>query len=152
MLVKFEKPTPETIQFIADNMRDEDAAEVMAVGNMTPWQAIDISIKTSHFSTVGTVDGTPVAIFGLSVHNIVTGEGSPWMLCSRQALDHKRGFFTDTPQAVEAMLNICPKLSNYVHVNNKLSIRWLKWLGFTIEEPIPYGVNGELFHPFYMVR
>ena len=41
-------------------------------------------------------------------------------------------------------------LENYVDARNTLSIKWLKWLGFKVEDPIPYGVNGEPFHKFTM--
>jgi hypothetical protein len=30
-----------------------------------------------------------------------------------------------------------------------MSVRWLAWMGFTIDEPEPIGVNGEMFHLFH---
>ncbi|MCP6429157.1 hypothetical protein NL523_27970, partial [Klebsiella pneumoniae] len=34
-------------------------------------------------------------------------------------------------------------------IHNSLSIDWLKWLGFTFDEPAPYGKDGSLFYHFY---
>ena len=152
MSVKFEAPTEESIQFIADNMRDEDVTEVWATARHNPREAIDISIKCSHYASVVTINGTPMVILGLSVHNVLTGSGAPWLLGTHQALGHKRKFLSETHQVVDAMLNICPNLHNFVYAENKISIRWLKWMGFSIGDPIPYGPAGELFHPFNMTR
>lgn len=152
-VVNFVKPTPEAIKFIADNMRPEDVVEVYATANMDPHEALMIEHHgAADYRTIGTADGIPVAIFGLTVHNPLTRLGVPWMLSATQILDYKKDILRYSPQVVDNMLDICPKLLNYVHTENKLSIRWLKWLGFKIEDPVPYGVNGELFHPFHQER
>ena len=43
-----------------------------------------------------------------------------------------------------------PYMFNYVDVRHKEAIRWLKWLGFTLNEPTPYGPFGLPFHKFHM--
>jgi hypothetical protein len=43
-----------------------------------------------------------------------------------------------------------PEMRNYVDARHARSIRWLKWLGFTIEEARPMGFAGLPFHPFGM--
>jgi len=39
-------------------------------------------------------------------------------------------------------------LYNYVDARNVKSIKWLRWLGFQLDEPAPYGVRGLPFHRF----
>ena len=39
-------------------------------------------------------------------------------------------------------------LYNYVHIDNKVSIRWLKYFGFVITKELPYGHAQEMFYHF----
>jgi hypothetical protein len=41
------------------------------------------------------------------------------------------------------------KLQGHIYSENTFALQWAKFMDFTIEEPQPYGVNGELFHKFY---
>jgi hypothetical protein len=147
-VVEFGPPTPEAIQFIADNMRKEDAAEVWAYCRHTPIEALEFSVKHSKKIVIVYGDGVPLTALGLCMRDFLSGTGVPWLLSAEQALKYKRQFLKLSPPIIEEMLDICPKLVNYVHADNKLSIRWLKWLGFTIEDPEPTGPQGELFHRF----
>ena len=151
-MVKFGPPTQEAIQFIADNMREEDIIEVWASGRHTPIEALEMSIKNSRKIVIVYADDVPLAALGIVSRDFLSGVGVPWLLSADQALKHKRQFLELSPPVIEEMLDMCPKLINYVHAENRLSIRWLKWLGFTIEDAKPTGPGGELFHRFTMER
>jgi hypothetical protein len=105
-------------------------------------------MKNSRKVVVVYDDDTPLAILGIVLRDFLSGVGVPWLLSTEQALKHKRQFLELSPPVIEEMMSMCSRLVNYVHVDNKLSIRWLKWLGFTVEDPKP----GELFHRFTMER
>jgi hypothetical protein len=150
--VKFVKPTPELMQVIASDMRQADVDEVWASNQYTPLEALHEGFKRSELSVVVTVNDEPCVMLGLVVHSALTGSGIPWLLGTNNALNYKRNFFTQVPDVIDAMLDVCPRLFNYVHVENKVSIRWLKRIGFTFDDPIPYGHSGELFHKFYLER
>lgn len=149
--VKFGKPTPEAIKFIADNMREADAVEVRASGGYTPIEALELSMKKSIRSVIVYADDVPLTALGVAPKGILSDVGIPWLLSAEQSLKHKREFLKLSPPVIDEMLDIYPKLINYVHNKNKLSIRWLKWLGFTIENPEPIR-TGELFHRFHIER
>lgn len=150
--VKFYRPTEEMIQHIADNMRKADRIEVMASDGHTPLEALQQSLKMSQSATVACVEGVPCVIFGLVIHNLIEGTGSPWMLGTEGSLKHRRQFLIETPLVIDEMLRTCIKLFNHVHVKNRESVRWLKWLGFTFDNPAPFGVAGEEFQRFYIER
>lgn len=151
-MVKFGPPTQEAIQFIADNMREEDIIEVWASGRHTPIEALEMSIKKSRKAVIVYADDVPLAALGIVLRDFLSGVGVPWLLSADQALKHKRQFLELSPPVIEEMLDLCPKLVNYVHAENRLSIRWLEWLGFTIEDAKSTGPAGELFHRFTMER
>lgn len=150
-VVKLVRHNDELLVEIASNMREADRIEVKASSGLTPYESLKYSCDKSNFTVVVMVDDMPIAVFGLSVINALTGLGTPWLLSSEEAMNHKREFFKLSPSIIQEMLSICPKLYNYVHAENKVSIKWLKWLGFTVEsDPVEYGVKGEKFHKFYM--
>ena len=151
-MVEFRKPAHESVQYVADHMRSHDVDEVWASGEFTPAQALDASLEKSQYVCVAWVDDEPCAVFGMIVQDILGGVGIPWMLATEGAMDHKREFLIQTPTIITGMLDICPILYNYVHSENRSSIRWLRWLGFEIEQPLPLGKHGELFHRFYRTR
>lgn len=151
-MVDIRKPTPEAIRFIADNMREADAVEVMASGGYTPVEALEVSIKASLIVGIVYHDDTPLTALGMTRPNLVSNVGIPWLLSAEQALKYKREFLRLSPPVIQEMLDICPELVNHVHIENKLSIRWLMWLGFTVEDPKPINTTGELFRRFHMKR
>ena len=152
MSVRFVNPTPFDLTYIANTMRSGDIDEVWASHNATPFEALKISINASEYCVVALADDEPVAVFGLIVRDMLTGTGCPWLLGSESVKNYRRELLEYSPQVVSEMLEICPRLYNYVDVRNKPSIRWLKWLGFEFEPATPYGVEGLPFHRFYRTR
>lgn len=149
-MITFKPVTPEAIQHVADNMRKADAVEVWASSHMTPLEALESSVKLSDYVTVAYAGDIPLVIFGLIKGTMLSRNGIPWLLGTEYALKYRREFLLKTPGVIKEMLDICPTLSNYVHDANRVSIRWLKWLGFTIDEPEAIGKNGEMFHRFHI--
>lgn len=147
------EPTDALMASIADDMRDEDIAEVWASDHHTPLEALSTSWHGSDYTSVLTVDdGKPLLAVGLSKRDMLVGTGVLWMLGTNRALRYRKIFISQAKLILEESLSICPRLVNRVHGKNKVSIRWLTRLGFFIEAPAPYGPDGELFHPFHLER
>lgn len=151
-MVHFVKPTVELIESIAADMRQADADEVWASNHHTPLESLMKGWELSDLSTVIMGDNEPLVMIGLVKRDMLTGSGVIWMLGANRALNYKKEFFRQTKPVIDEMLTICPRLCNMVHSKNTNSIQWLKWLGFTIDEPIPHGPDDELFHRFHLER
>ena len=152
MGAEFVKPTRELVEAIAADMRQADADEVWVSSHQTPIEALLEGWKASDFAVIVTVDGEPCVMMGLVIRDILTGAGVPWLLGTENALKYKRHFITQVPPVIDEMSSICPRLFNYVHTENKVSMQWLKRIGFTIDDPIPFGLDKELFHRFHLER
>ena len=150
-MFKFCRPVESNMLHIAQHMRHADQVEVMASHGQTPRQAIFSSVKLSNFCTIATLeDDTPFAVFGLVLGSCVSGKGSPWLLGTDDIDRNVREFVEYSRQIVGEMQERCKYLENYVHCDNRKSIRWLKAMGFTVSpSPIRYGVAGELFYHFH---
>ena len=152
MVVKldFVKPDDELLQLIALNIRPADRDELLAAGNKTVIDALYKSVKLSKTSVVACHNGTPLVIYGMGVPNQLGNTALPWMLGTVQSERFKREFMVYTARVIKEMLIEFPRLVNFVYHKNIRSIKWLKALGFTIDDAKPYGPYGELFHRFHM--
>lgn len=151
-VVEFVEPTAGAIQIIADDMREADRAEIWASHRSTPLKSLIKGVENSVSCAVVQIGGIPCAIVGLVIHDILSGKGSPWLLGTDHLMKHQSVLLKESPAVIDEMLKTCPKLFNHVHVDNKSSIRWLKWLGFKLASAEPYGVADELFHKFELKR
>ena len=133
---------------LAKTMRVEDIAEVWAAAHYTPAEALAMSIRHSEEVYTGLVDNRVLCIFGMARRTWISELGIPWLLASDLLPDHARRFLKGSREAFEHMKRGVPAMRNHVDVRNAQSIRWLKWLGFKIENPVPFGPDQVLFHPF----
>ena len=151
-MITWVKPTIAMIQSIADDMRQADVDEVWASNHHTPIESLMMGLDISDFATVAECDGEALVIIGLVKRDLLTGSGIVWMLGSNKALKHRKEFLRQTSAIINEMLTICPRLCNMVHSKNKKSMQWLRWLGFTIDDPQPHGPDNEMFHRFSLER
>jgi hypothetical protein len=80
--------------------------------------------------------------------SMATGIGSPWML-GTDALDHlSRPLARIARRYFDEVARVYPVLENQVDVRNTASIKLLKWLGCSFDEPRPYGAAGLPFMRF----
>jgi hypothetical protein len=124
---------PTTAEHVARlELRPADAAEVAAFG-MTREEALHDSVARSIWSETYLVDGVPAAIVGLGRSALVGGHGVPWMLASPICERYRKLLLLEGRRQVARMRAEAPPLVNYVHAVNYRAIRWLRWLGFTLE-------------------
>lgn len=145
------RPTqPGDAELLFANLRTADLAECQAYGREDIAAGIVSSVNRSVLCWSGLVDGELAAIIGVAPVSLMGGVGSPWMLGTPVLDAHSRVLVRRTPEYIAKMLKAFPHLVNFVHAENTTSVRWLRRLGFTLHEAVPYGPLGEPFHPFEM--
>ncbi|MEH4965229.1 hypothetical protein PO428_21830 [Escherichia coli] len=144
--------TAELIEAMLPNVRQVDVDEFMATNGWTPRRVLETGLRTSTFCCAGLINDEVVTIFGVAPGSMIGGNGIPWLVGTDALEKYQRTFLRRCGKVVNAMLNVYPYLENYVDARNHTARIWLHWLGFTIEEPQPYGANGLLFHRFHMER
>lgn len=133
----------------AIELREGDAMEVAAMG-ATKDEAFRTSLARSLWAETYLVGGVPAAMVGLGLSALVGGHGVPWLLTSPICEHHKKRFLVESRRQVARMLAEVTPLRNVVHADYGRAVRWLRWLGFTLEAPVE--INGALFRPFGMER
>lgn len=142
--------TPEDAEFIAAHARQSDIDELLAVANVTPLECLLNGLKISPQAYTGWIDGERVCMFGVSSISILTSLGAPWMVGTDAIDRHAFAFIKGSRATTRPLFAQWERLYNLVDARNTRAIRWLRFLGFTIEEAIPYGVENLPFHPFHL--
>jgi len=140
--------TIEHIERVAAHMRKSDRDEVFAAGAVTALEALRHSFDCSDESWAGLADGEPICIFGVAPRSMITGTGVPWLLGTPEIEKHALPFLRRSRRVMSEWRSRFELLENHVDARNTKSIQWLRWLGFTIHDAIPYGPFNLPFHPF----
>lgn len=133
-------------------MRQVDVDELNA--SIAPGSIEEIvreSVAMSTYCRVFTINDRLACIFGVVPANILTGIGHPWMLGTDLIERYSHLFIRRQRLYVAKIAGMYPKLLNCVDHRNKVSIHWLKKMGFDVsEEPVSLGKDGHPFHVFRM--
>jgi N-acetylglutamate synthase-like GNAT family acetyltransferase len=128
-------------------LREQDRKEIaLATGDHTAKVLLD-SLKASEEAWVAEeTDGTLLGIYGVAR---VEGMGGVWMLATPAVYRHSKALVKDGRAWILRVMERYPMLFNFVHAENTRSIAWLRKLGFTIGELVPFGAAQAPFHFFY---
>lgn len=117
------------VGYIAERMRAEDVAEVMAMGGFSPREALDHSLAQNGHAWTALFDGEPAAIFGVIPISLLSDGAIAWLLGTNVLITHWRAFARRSREVVAELHARYPVLANAAYVNSTLSLRWLRWLG-----------------------
>jgi RimJ/RimL family protein N-acetyltransferase len=131
-------------------LRDFDILELTACSSKPPEQQLKEAWEKSDMRWTVLKNGEVACVLGCC--GLKGKFGVPWLLGTDLSKKVKQAFVTDLKLCLAEMLREYRCLINYVHPQNKQSIRWLQWLGFKIKKPVPFGEFGILFHPFTMSK
>lgn len=134
------------VRTIARRMRKADRDEVKAASGKSPFEALAYSLRKSSAAWTAMVDGRPEVMFGVGDINILTGVGAPWLLGTDAVEKHYVAFLRHSVSWRDQLLRRYPVLRNFVDDRNRVAIRWLRWLGFTLSDPVQ--MRGRAFRMF----
>ena len=145
--MKFIDPTFAHVEYIADNLREQDRLEVFYSHGITGWEAVIHSWKSSEIRhCLEGDDGRPVAVLG--VNNSII-----WLLATDELFassSHRRQFIRAGKIFIDELLTGGEQmLHNWALSSNTTTLRWLKYLQFNIDPPKPMGKSCQLFSHFW---
>lgn len=134
---------PGDMWLMLPDVRRPDVDELAALG-VTPETAIRYGVEHSVAAWIAFIHGKPAAMFGIVDH---ADYGVPWAVLTNVVDEHPLPFLRASKRFIDAQMT--RDLINYVDARNTLTIDWLSWLGFTVDPPVPAGINGEPFARFW---
>jgi hypothetical protein len=135
---------------LGPRLRQADQDEVMAACGMTGEDALILAVAHAKKAHAWILDGELVAVSGISGSLIDENVGVIWMLASDGVDRVPKLLLKGQRQYVRDLLQGHDMLLNFVDNRNIKAQRWLRWLGFQIGDPRPFGAAGLLFRPFLM--
>lgn len=132
---------------ITPYLRQVDVDEIKAMTGFSTKIAVAFSIASSAPGYAVELFEKPVAIFGAGYVN--DNLGTPWLLATDIISQYPLHFYRISRDIFTEIKRKYKRLENYVDARNKLSLKWLKWLGFNIEPPLIMGYEGKPFHKIW---
>ncbi len=146
--VKIRKSIEADILPIAVNMRKDDVKEVWDAYLVSPYMALRKGLTAKGNAWTILVNNKPIGMVGVTERTLLSNTGTPWLLGTDDLIEDKKLFFKVSKIVLKNMSIGYKYLENYVSIENKASLMWLKHLGFIIGEDIK-GITGVIFKRFY---
>lgn len=148
--VEIREVEAEDIDLLTADMRQADRDEVAATTSVPLDQVVTTTVALSTYARSGWVDGRLACLWGIAPLSLTSSSGVPWFLSTPVVEQHPVLFLRRCKPHVQEFKDRYDFMVNHVDARNKVAIHWLKWLGFEMEEPRPWGVKGLPFHRFTM--
>lgn len=138
----------EDIAALAPTIREQDRTEIWHSHGMTPQEGLEFSFdKAVEAHSIISDKEEVIGMFG--VGEVAPRIGVPWLLASDELPKVQRQFLPESLKWVNKVNDQYDLLFNYVYAGNTVSIRWLKWLGFSFIQKIDnWGVHPAPFIEF----
>lgn len=140
---------------IARYLRAEDKRELEAIGLVEPLAAIKDCLRRSGVGSMvyrlpaRVMPWEPVAVFGCAPVEGMAHLGRPWLVGTRRMAERGIHVLRFAARFLDVMQRHYPMLENYVFAENTGAIRFIKHLGFTVEEAAPWGPLEKPFCRFW---
>lgn len=142
--------TIEDAPLLYGRMRHSDELEVQAAAGLTADKALWLSLATSTMAWIGLNEGRAVLAFGVGAQSMLSPIGSPWLLGTDEIEDVGIAVVKNSRQYVRKMVERYRYLENWTDDRHVAAHAWLRWCGFNLEEPVPYGKAGLPFRRFWL--
>ena len=143
-----EKTTEEHMEQLSHTMQKEAQREVWNSAALSPREAINSSVNKTNYPLTFLADNKVVCIFGFGEASPLSMVAYPWMLGSYLLPKHYREFARVSKNCFQYIKDNYTSSKGYVDEDFTSSVRWLKWLGYTIHPAEPFGVYNHPFHLF----
>ena len=140
------------IQFLIDNIRDEDAEEIKALNGSTVSDVMNKIDNLEDNSQVWVVNGNVVCMFGITPLENNERTGVIWLLATSDFHKYTKRFAVRCKKIFKKTMIGYDYVFNYIYSKNLKSIEWLKWLGFNVQDAQKIGIRGATFHRFEMIN
>lgn len=128
--VRIEYAQAEHAPLILQNLRDYAVPEDIEKFGVGPRLKNDIA--SSAWAYAGYHDEALAVIWGVKASSMISGYGYLWMISTKVCDEHPFLLARHSKMFIEQMTKTFPVLHGLVERKYTRSIRWLRWLGFTI--------------------
>lgn len=132
-------------------LRQADRNEVYATSGLKDYRRVlelSIAISAKAWAVRTLAKSEPVMIGGWSGVTPLTGRAALWMLGTDLFIEHYREVCRRVRVFLSERAEKPVSFHNYIDARNAASLRFVKFLGATIEAPAPFGAQQLPFQRF----
>lgn len=148
-MIRYRETVDKDIDILAPIMRKQDVKEVFYSDGVTPKDALLMSKKNSKecFTVVEENDEDVILMFGVVEDD--NGDALPWLLGSDRTAKIPKFVLENSSEKITEWKGKYNRLYNFVHAENTVSLKFLKWLGFSLDKKHEeWGHNPSQFIEF----
>lgn len=153
MSVEIRPLEDDDLRHLAGRLRPMDLLEVRAHVPNGPLDEVLVDAgRKSARGRAGFFNGDMVACWAVMPQNDSETEATPWLLAT-DAIDRpdvRRAFLAHGSKELRKLTEGFEYLSNFVHRENDVARRWLRFMGFEFRDTKQYMMSGEHFVRFEM--
>lgn len=130
--------------WLANEMSQDDRAECAAMG-LGPLRALQFGLQHSvaAWCAIKMPESRPLCAFGvMPLGGVLSGVGAPWFLSTPELRKYAIRFLKDCDAYLWRMLDIFPVLVEWIDARHTRGVKWVRWLGFELTGPWPWGPFG----------
>jgi hypothetical protein len=126
---------PQHIHEVCEAMRARERYGFARI-ERDPEEMIGDEVRLSFMAWAGVVRGEVIALGGVRCRDIFSEEAYVWMVCSERVERFPLSFIRGTLEAFTLAKACFKTVYGYVVADFHTSIRWLEWMGFTVEPAV----------------
>lgn len=131
------------------DLRAADAREIAAHG-LSKEEGLSFSLARALWASAYLVDGEVAAILGCGTPSLLGGYATPWLITGKPVERVRKSFARLAREKIAELRERYPLMINYVHADYADSLKFMAWLGFTIDPPQPWGPLAARFCRIHM--
>lgn len=137
---------------LAPKVKESDKIEVWRSHHRSPEAALMEGFTNSSLCFTVECNESPIAMFGINPQSILGNNATIWLLSSDELEKIQKAFLRHSRRFINLMLSEYALLNNFVDVENRQTIKWLKWCGANLGPVVPYGAEKAPFQYFEFRR
>jgi hypothetical protein len=137
---------------MAPRLREPDVAEIWATAGMAALDHLEYAVAVSVSALAWIVEGEVACLFGVCAPALIGAVGHPWLLSTGLVARHPMPFLRRYRPYLAQLLMLYPSLVSYIDARYATAVRWVRWMGFTVSAPMPFGPFGMPHRRFTMSR
>lgn len=140
MTAKIVSASKKDVRLMTPKLRLTDA-QLATLGSVDPMTLIEDAIDRADQCWVGRVDGDIVCVWGIQGKTLLSDEVYLWLVTTDLVEKHQFKFLRYSQDFIKELSTRYRRVWGLVDAEYDTSIRWLKWLGFTIKG---FSANSQL--------
>ena len=120
---------------ICRNMRTQEATEIVRLGR-DPQSMIRHELATSMSTYAAVLDDEVIVLGGIKCPDFFSDEAYVWIICSEAMARHSIAFVRRVLELFDNAKARYDSIWGFVVTDFTRSVRWVEWLGFTVEPPV----------------